>query len=228
MSTKPDQLIQKFDQQPVRMRLMLSFILIVFIYMLFELFWYSSNQQQIKSIHKKIETTQKNIDQFVTLQQQYNQSIFLKRNDPKYIKLAQLNQQLAKIRKDLMDKTLNLIPPEQMAQVIKTIIDSSKSLKLEYLAKQQTVSLAEENGQSKKRSPKEKKAKNSSVQLYRHSMKIVLKGDYQSTYQFLTKLEQMQKKVAFDSFEYQVKVYPKAEIHLVVSTLSLQKGWIGG
>jgi len=228
VSTKLEQLTQNFDQQPIRMRLMLTFIAIVFIYLVFELFWYTSNQQQIKSISQKIEVLQKETEQFVTVQQQYNQSIFLKRNDPKNIKLAKLNRQLVKIRKELTDKTLNLIPPEDMAQVVQTIIDSSQSLKLEYLSKQQTVALAEQDNPSKKRAAKAKQSKQNPIQLYRHSMKIVLKGDYQSTYLFLQKLEKMEKKVAFDSFEYQVKTYPKAEILLVVSTLSLQKGWIGG
>ncbi|MDQ7049348.1 MAG: hypothetical protein Q9M92_07295 [Enterobacterales bacterium] len=228
MSTSLDKLTQKFDLQPVRMRLMLTFIVIVFIYLVFELFWFASNQQQIEKINKQIEVKQKEIEQFVIVQQQYNQSIFLKRNDPKNIKLAKLNQQLLKIRKELTDKTLNLIPPEEMAQVIKIIIDSSQSLKLEYLAKQQTVALAEQDNPSKKRAAKRKVSKENPVQLFRHSMKIILKGDYRSTYLFLKKLEQMEKKVAFDSFEYQVKTYPKAEIHLIVSTLSLQKGWIGG
>ncbi len=226
MPNKLEEISQKFDQQPLRMRLMLTFVAIVVIYLVFELFWYAGNLQKIKSINQKIETTQKETDNLVKIQQEYNQSIFLRRNDPKNIKLAQLNKQLATIRKELTDKTLNLIPPEEMAKVIKTIIESSSGLKLDYLAKQQTVALADENKPSKSNNPKA--PREAPVQLYRHSMKIILKGDYQSTYRFLTKLENMDRKVSFDSFEYQVKTYPKAEIHLVVSTLSLQKGWIGG
>lgn len=227
MPIKLEETMIKFNALTLRLRIMITISVIAILFMLFDVFWFADNDQIIGKIEQQIMAVIKQSDELVEMQQQHNQNIVQKRNDPKNLKLISLNKQLSKIREQLTNKTINLVQPADMANVLKMIIGSTNTLELQILSKQETVELSSqlEFGQEKQQ---QESAESNQVRLFRHSMEIVLKGDYSSTYQFLNKLEEMDKKVAFDSFEYVVSQYPKAEITLVVSTLSLQKGWIGG
>ena len=132
-----------------------------------------------------------------------------------------LESEIEKVRQQLTEKTVNLVPSDKMADVIEKIIASTQSLRLISLSKQASLRLSD---------PVEapNADKEQAIKLYRHSVEIVLEGNYSATYQFLKSLENMERKVAFESFNYNVENYPNAEIRLIVSTLSLNKEWIGG
>ena len=222
MPTNLSHIIEQFDALALRLRIMLTLAVIVVVFMIFDVFWFSSNNQKIKSTQQEIQNSRKQITGFVEIQNEFNQKLFKGRNDPKTLQLNTLDAQLGSIRQQLTQHTLNLVQPDEMAGVLKDIILSSKSLRLEKLVKQQTVEL------SKPTRKDEDKGPNNEIKLYRHSMVIELKGTYRSAFSFLQKLEEMEKQVAFDSFEYVVDVYPKAFIRLTVSTLSLDREWVGG
>lgn len=222
MQDRIEQLAEKFNLLETRMRVLLTLVAIVVFYMLFELFWYAATDAQIKDTGSKIEASKNQTTELLEMQNALNTSVVEKRNDPKNQKIKQLDKQLEQVRQTLTAKTINLVPPELMANVLKDIIASTKSLTLLSLAKQQSIELSETSDSTNKQEV------DNAIKLYRHSLEIVLKGSYSSTYEFLRKLENMEKKVAFDSFEYSVDEYPNAEVKLTVSTLSLEKGWIGG
>ncbi len=213
-------IIEQFDALALRLRIMLTLALVVVVFMLFDIFWFSSNNQRIKNVQQKIQKNRLQITNLVNMQNEQNQKLLQSRNDKKNKQLASLKMQLTSVRQQLAEHTLNLVQPEEMADVLKDIILSSNSLKLEKLIKQQTIELSKPD--------KDDQQQKDQLKLYRHSMVIELKGDYRSAFAFLQKLENMEKKVAFDSFEYVVDIYPKATIKLTVSTLSLDKGWVGG
>ena len=220
MQTKIERTISKFDALALRLRIMITLSFIAILFMFFDIFWYAFNDQAIKKTNQQILNIKKQTDKLVNMQKQHNQNILRKRSDPKKIKLASINTQLAEIRRQLTEKTTNLVQPEDMANVLKIIIMSTEALELQRLSKRETIELSDQP--DKNDQPKDQ------IRLYRHSMEILLQGSYSATHKFLEKLENMEKKVAFDSFEYTVGEYPQAEIKLVVSTLSLHKGWIGG
>lgn len=222
MSTNLSHIIEKFDALALRLRIMLTLALVVVVYMVFDVFWFSSNNQTINSTQQKIQNSRQQITSMVAMQNEYNQKLFDDRSDPRNQQLKALDAQLDSIRQQLTNHTLNLVQPDEMAGVLKDIILSGKSLKLEKLVKQQTVELSKPTKKNENTIPSDE------IKLYRHSMVIELKGTYRSAFAFLQKLENMEKQVAFDNFEYVVDVYPKAFIKLTVSTLSLDKGWVGG
>ena len=228
MRIKLQQIVAQFDELALRLRLMLTLCLVVVLFMLFDIFWFSSSQQQINQTKLQITNNQKQINELIDLQNQQNNDLLKIRNNPKQKQLKIIEGQLDDIRKKLTKHTLNLVQPEEMADVLKTIILSSQSLKLQQLVKHQTQALSINNKPNQNDGDSSKNQEKNTIQLYRHSMEIVLHGDYKSTYRFLEKLEQMKKKVAFDRLEYVVEHYPKAQIKLTVSTLSLRKEWIGG
>ncbi len=220
MQSKLDTYSEKFNALPLRMRALLCFAGIVILYMLFDLFWYSSTHQAISQAEEKIVENEKQTQELLLMQTELNSNVSRQRNNPKTQKISQLESEIEKIKQQLTEKTVNLVPSNEMAGMLESIIDSTDSLKLISLNKQASTRLSEDLLQ-----PLEQPQ---NISLYRHSVEIVLQGSYSATYEFLKNLENMERKVAFDSFVYQVKQYPNAEIRLVVSTLSLNKEWIGG
>jgi len=222
MLTNLDATAEKFDALELRMRILLTLVGLAILYMLFDLFWFGSTDQQIKNVNTKIETSKTQISELIDMQTSLNSSVTKTRNNPKHQRIVVLNEQIEQVRKSLLEKTVNLVPPEEMANVLKNIIKSTKSLRLQSLTKQQTAELSEHQ------TPLKSDNQEAAIKLYRHSVEIVLIGNYIATYEFLRTLENMERKVAFDSFEYNVAEYPEAEVKLIISTLSLEKEWIGG
>ena len=221
MQTKFDSYIEKFNALALRMRVLFTFVLIAILFMLFDILWYSSTAQDSKKTRQEIEINQRQTIELIDIQNTLNTTVSKSRNNPKTQKIALLENEIEKIKEQLTEKTMNLIPSDEMASVLENIIRSTQSLKLVSLSKQASVKLSE-TGESTA------KAQEQGINLYRHSLEIVLEGSYNATYEFLQNLENMERKVAFESFSYHVENYPKAEVRLVVSTLSLNKEWIGG
>jgi len=213
----------RFNDLSLRARLLITLSSVVIIFMLFDMFWFVNNGKTIKQTNNEITKIAQEKNTLIEQQKAKNQHISSRRNDPKYQLIESLDKQLEQTKLQLKEKTLNLVQPEDMAEVLNTIITSSNKLKLQSLSKLETNKLSDKNSADGKVSEQE-----NMVELYRHRMQIVLSGNFSATHQFLEKLENMEKQVAFDSFEYKVDTYPKAEIKLIVSTLSLNEEWIGG
>lgn len=221
MQTKLAAYIEKFNALALRLRILFTFVLIAVIYMLFDILWYSSTVQQSKTIRLEIESNQRQVSELIDIQNTLNSNVSQSRNNPKTQKIALLENEITKIRQQLTQKTMNLIPSNEMADVLEKIIKSSESLKLISLSKRASIKLSDTVESSNTH-------QDQAINLYRHSVEIVLQGSYRGTYEFLKNLENMERKVAFESLNYDVENYPKAEVRLVVSTLSLKKEWIGG
>lgn len=221
MSSNLQQYSEKFNALELRERILITAAVVALVFMLFDVLLLSDNQKTISSLEQQINITKKRAAERLKLQENANITLLQQRNDPKIVKLKVLENKLNEVRERLINKTLNLVQPHDMASVLREIILSTKSLKLLELKKLKTTELSaqleEENQQQ-----------DSKIKLYRHSMQLVLEGGYQSTYLFLNKLEKMKRRVAFEKFEYKVNKHPNATITLLVSTLSLEKEWIGG
>jgi len=234
VSTRLDDLITQFDELSIRLRLVLTVCVVAVISMVFDIFLFSANSQNIKNLQQKNLNSKNQIAELVSLQNDFNKKTFTTRSDPKTKQLARINADLAKIHSRLAEHTTNLIHPKDMPKVLKTIISSTKKLQLQSLLKKKTVDLSETNSSANSLSTNERQKNNDKnpnseqVKLYRHSVEILLYGDYPSTLSFLKKLENMEQKIIFDSLEYVVENYPKANIKLTISTLSLNSRWIGG
>jgi len=225
MQTKLEKIIIQFEELTVRMRLLLTLCVIAIVFMVFDILIFSPNEKLIKNKQQTNLNVRGQIEDLVNLQSEFNQKTFITRSDPRSKQLSQLTNDLEKIRQRLTKHTANLILPEDMPSVLKNILSSTKKLKLQSLLKQESVNLSED---AKNNQHKQTANTDESATLYQHSIKISLYGDYPSTVNFLEKLEDMKKKVAFDNLEYIVDIYPKANIQLTISTLSLKPGWIGG
>lgn len=214
--------LEKFNAMEIRMRLMISFALAMTIAFVFDFVWFTPTAKQQSKLEIQIGQFDKQIEETLKSQQALNKSIVDQRHHPKRKQLEQITQQISELRSALEEKTFNLVTPEEMNQVLREIIKRSDKLTLLSLSQQPPVAIFEEDPNSVK------SEQDQQIQLYRHSVNIVLSGNFQNTQEFILALENMPKKVAFDQFRFSVDEYPRSEIRLSLSTLSFDRSWIGG
>jgi MSHA biogenesis protein MshJ len=113
--------------------------------------------------------------------------------------------------------TDTLVAPDEMADMLRDILESQKNLTLNELQNLLVTPILtdEENKLS------------TEIGLYRHPVKLIFEGNYSDTLGYLERLEGMDSRFYWNRFDYQVKDYPIAQVSLNIYTLSTQEWWIG-
>lgn len=221
MKDKLLKIIDRFDQQAIRIRLLLTLVLMAVFAMLVDFLWLADNFKQAESLRAEIVQTDKIIDELIISQTQLNENVVNAKNHPLLKDIEETNQQIEHFKALLEQKTINLIKPEIMSTVLNEILQHSKKLKLLSLTKQAPIELFSQKDLAPEDNTKQ-------LQIYRHLVHITFEGQYDDTESFIRLLEDMPQKVNFESLTYEVDEYPLARIILVVSTLSFDEEWIGG
>ena len=74
--------------------------------------------------------------------------------------------------------------------------------------------------------PTTQPVKNDAARVYRHGMRIELRGQYLDIVRYLRALEAMQSKVFWGEVQFQSEVYPVSRVTLVIYTISLNQAWL--
>jgi len=210
-----------FDALPVRMRILFFIALVMLLLLIIDLLWLSPVANQIKKEQQQINNINLQVGELANKQMQLNQQLMAIKNSETQKLIKQVDSQIAALKSSLDKSTINLISPDEMVSILKSIIESFAKLKLVKLEKQPATPLELEG-------LNQSEGEQLPVRLYRHSLIIELEGNFHSTQKFLQAVENLPRRLQFDRFDYQVDRYPRAKISLQVSTLSLDKEWIGG
>jgi len=164
----------------------------------------------------------------------------LRGGEVQYVKtrISELQELLASLVRKQKDLTVEFIRPEQMAVVLRDMLDDESALKLikleslgvKPLFPPPVLSPVEMTELEKNKNIGKKEKKNEEIEgpnIYKHGMRVEFEGDYSSTVNYLQALESMQWRFYWDNVEYQVLEYPVARVVITVHTLSLNEGWIG-
>lgn len=184
----------------------------------------AKNKLLSASVEKKNRENNSLKAQISAVQQQLGQ-------DPNAATKAQLETLRAKLRQvseNLVRANDALVPPSEMNALLERILARQPGLQLvslrtlkpgsfvERAAEKETVASAVD-----KTLPKAKE-----FDIYRHGVEIRLTGSFSDLYAYLSQLEQEQKKLMWGEVRLKVLEHPKAELTLVVYTLSVDKEWL--
>ena len=139
-------------------------------------------------------------------------------NDPVLERIAVLKSQIQKITNQLEAQTDHLVPANKMANLLESVLASSKGLKLIELQSMAPVPILlgqPEEGQKTK------------AGLYRQGVTLVFEGNYFDIQQYLETLESLPWQFYWKKFDYLVGDYPTASVELEIYTLSANKAFIG-
>jgi len=146
-------------------------------------------------------------------------------NAPLRAKQKSLKIEMAQLTSKIESRLSNLVAPEKMADLMRDVLADYKGLRL-LSAKNLPVEplQIQSMGQSIK-SESNTEVEQQTV-LFAHGFEMVLSGGYFQTLGFLQHLEAMSG-FYWQALDYKVGKYPKAEITIQISTLSLEEDWIG-
>jgi MSHA biogenesis protein MshJ len=132
-----------------------------------------------------------------------------------------LEEEASRLDERLAALTGELISPQQMVAMLEEMLKRRRQLSLTRLENLPSEPLLE---------PPVGDLQAEQVQqrnLYRHPLRIELKGSYLEALAYLQSLEELPRKVYWQDLALSVEEYPQAKITVTVYTLSLKENWIG-
>ncbi len=142
-------------------------------------------------------------------------------------KIEGIEEALVLAQQALLQYTDTLIAPQRMASMLENMLHERGDLELVSLHNLPAAPLFKGQESGAGQSEEEKQEEDDVFGLYRHGIQLVFKGNYMSTKDYLTNLEQLPWKFYWQSFNYEVQKYPTALVQLNIYTLSTSKWWIG-
>lgn len=155
-------------------------------------------------------------------------------NKPIEKKIAQYEKKLASIDKQLLTLTSELIDPVQMRYALLELLDLQKGVSLVSFELMGVEALSFDASKVEN-----KKAESSTIDtqstlqpeesltLYRHGVKVKLRGSYFHLRDYLSQLEALSWKFFWQNFEYNLQEYPESEVEIEMYSLSTKQEFIG-
>jgi MSHA biogenesis protein MshJ len=153
-----------------------------------------------------------------------------KRDDqksPLRLRAAQLRTQLQEQKQYLSSRSDRLVQPEQIAHLLEQVLRQQGKLQLLKLETLPLAPLIEaepvvtNNGVAQ--TPL---VKDSKKEIFKHGVKITVRGSYLDVLHYLTALENMPTQMFWGEMTFKVESYPDAVVSLTLFTLSLDKTWL--
>ena len=141
-------------------------------------------------------------------------------NDPDAVKrkkIVSLQENLKTMDAALNRVTAGLVPPKEMTKLVEQMLLKNRGLeviKVESLPSMPLLEGSAEGGPD-------------GSMVYKHGMRIELKGNYLDILRYLRFLEGLEWKVFWGRVTLQTEKHPASKVSLLIYTLSTHQGWIG-
>lgn len=127
-----------------------------------------------------------------------------------------LSVQLAELNNELAAESSGLIAPERMVQVVHDVLTRQRGVRLISLHNKPVTSLAPQtNGAPPGAGP------------YLHPIELVIEGGYLDVVAYLRALEKLPWRFYWKVLELETTQHPISRVRIEMSTLSLEREWIG-
>lgn len=178
-------------------------------------------------VHEELEQEQR---QIVALGAELATLQAAARNDPNRRNREErerLQRRIGELDQQLTERTSDLIPPSRMPGVLKDLLRRHAGVRLVRLEALPVERLTPGDGPDPDAAAGADLENTAGTALYRHGLRLELRGDYPSTLRYLEAIEELSWQLLWDRLEYQVTEYPHASVALVVYSLSTDEEWIG-
>lgn len=137
-------------------------------------------------------------------------------HSPLRVRVAELKQQLEVQEENIKDRRSRLVDPDEMANLLKQVLNKNSKLQLVALETLPVTLVAEPS----------KKANAEQKQIFKHSVKITLRGAYLDLFEYLATVEKAPIQMYWSGASFRVDKYPDGELVLTLHTLSMDKAWL--
>ena len=157
-------------------------------------------------------------DSVAQINSSISDTVRARESDPDASRRARLNElegELAVLDERLAAMTGDLIEPLQMAVVLERILERQQGLELMSLRALEPRPLLRDEDME------------GLGNIYRHGVRIELRGRYSDVLKYLRALEELDSSLYWGSLRVDMERWPNNRVVLVVHSLSLREGWIG-
>lgn len=165
--------------------------------------------QKNEILENQIQTTELALK---AIQQQMQQGVFAREEG----RHQRLQAEFEKVNQALEEKTLRLVEPDQMFELMQQLVYRKSGLQLIEL-KRKSVSSVFEQATPDPDQP----------QIYRHTLLARFVGDFKSALAYIEGLQQQRSRLLWDKVSLKTKEYPKVQLDIELSTLSDSQHWVG-
>jgi MSHA biogenesis protein MshJ len=176
-------------------------------------------ETQLKSKHNEIQALEAQITALATGDTQGAGS-------GKKEKLTALQERLRVLDETLGKVTSGLVSPKEMTRLVEQVLLKSKRLEIVKLESLPPAPLVGDGGGKGGNPPAASEPAAAAGMVYKHGMRIELKGSYLDILSYLRALEGLPWKVFWGQATLQTEKYPVSHITLLIYTLSTREGWI--
>lgn len=141
---------------------------------------------------------------------------------PQREKIAALEQELARLDQQLEQITGGTVSPQQMAKLLEQILLRNRMLELVKIESLPASPAVQEESQ-----PAGTPSKVAGATIYKHGVRVELRGRYFDVVEYLKAIETLPWKVFWGQVSLETDKYPISKMTLVVYTLSRHPGWVG-
>lgn len=204
---------------------------ILFLTILGVLFWiatgvvFSSLRQEQQRLEQGVRAK---LNELQTMSAQ-NEAIKVKlAQDPEALaqaRVAELKQKLAADEASVAQIIRGLVSPRDMPRLVQQMLAKNQALQMIKMENLPAQALDEEKNAAAPAAQPAATA-NSATRVYRHGMRIELRGQYVDIVRYLRALEAMPSKVFWGEVRFESEAYPVSRVTLVIYTISLNKAWL--
>jgi MSHA biogenesis protein MshJ len=147
-------------------------------------------------------------------------------NSPLRERIKLLKQQISEGEIYLKSRRDKLVPPEKMGELLQQVLTKNANLQLVALVTLPATPLIEPSQAKQDSGTVAVKSTVLERQIYKHGVKITVRGSYADLLQYLTALEKLPAQMFWGAAKMSVNRYPTAELTLTLYTLSLDATWL--
>ncbi|TAJ77940.1 MAG: agglutinin biogenesis protein [Gallionellaceae bacterium] len=147
-------------------------------------------------------------------------------NSPLRDRMKQIQQQLREGEIYLKSRRDKLVPPERMGGLLEQVLSKNGHLQLVEMATLPVTPLIEASAAKPEGGAVTVRSAGQERQVYKHGVKITVRGSYADLLQYLAALEKLPTQMFWGSAKMSAAQYPSVELTLTLYTLSLDTVWL--
>lgn len=229
MPAQLESLFARFDRLTIRERVLVCAAVLAAVVMSWMIGIQDPLSAKVRSLNSEVATLQDTLNS--------NASMSGDATDPAVVarhKAKDLQAKLDDLNKELASKAAGLIPPERMVQLIHDVLSRQRGLTLVSLHNKPVMSLVSEVPAPAAPATDGTDADANATPPapvdagpYVHPVEIVIEGSYLDVLQYLHALEALPWHFYWKVLELNSGTYPLNRVRIELSTLSMDKEWLG-
>lgn len=219
---------EKFEALNLKQRALISAGVLLSVFLVFDLLYFQKSSKLEVTLKQRLANTNQELGKLSAQEKVFTEAIAKNPNVALQREILQLQDELARLDNELDTLSVGLVSPEQLPEILRDVIRHEKKLQLlamhtvdpvaVTLFSEQTAKL----GETQTEVDGEEKPK--AAEVYKHAVRILVKGSYFNIVKYLKELETLHWKFYWSELDYRVSEYPMAKVMIEVYTLSSGTG----